>query len=438
MTGTTTLRVMTAGSVDDGKSTLIGRLLHDLDLITDDVLQDLKAASQRTGRGELDLSLYTDGLIAEREQGITIDVAYRYFRYKERSFILCDAPGHLQYTRNMVCAASQVDVVLIMVDARSGATEQTRRHLRIAEMLQVKNIIFVLNKLDLIDFSRQRFLEIQADLQKLSPVQVVPVCALDGDNIVHASHAIGDNRLHWYHGPTLIDILLKTQTPSRYRIESKLRLFVQSVLRPTGENNADLHDYRAITGRIDSGSLSVGQSIKVFNASGQDAQPCVVTKILTTSGSVQTAPAGASVSVTLSDEIDVARGDLIADSQDTPPSHLELTATWCWMHEKPAFVGQTLLVKQASRTVRAKIDAIVSKLDLVSGHFHSSIDNGASTLKANEIGKIKLRLMQPLLNDDYAKFPGTGSLIAIDPQKFDTLAAAVLGGDKVVNLTEQT
>jgi sulfate adenylyltransferase subunit 1 len=426
MTTTTTLRVMTAGSVDDGKSTLIGRLLHDLDLITDDVLHDLKTASQRTGRGELDLSLYTDGLIAEREQGITIDVAYRYFRYKERSFILCDAPGHLQYTRNMVCAASQVDVVLIMIDARSGPTEQTRRHLRIVEMLQVSTMIFVVNKLDLIDFSQQRFLEIQSELQRLAPVLVIPVCALEGDNIVHSSQAIGDNRIHWYVGPTLIELLLKTQSPSRYRAESKLRMFVQAVLRPTGENSLNLHDYRAIAGRIDSGSLSVGQSIKIFNASGLAPQNCIVTEIFSTSGSVKTAPAGASVSLTLSDEIDVARGDLITDSQDTPPSQMELTATWCWMHEKPAFIGQTILVKQASRTVRAKIASILSKLDLTSGHFCSTTSYGDETLQANEIGKIKLRLMQPLLNDDYTEFPGTGSLIAIDPQKFDTLGAAVL------------
>jgi sulfate adenylyltransferase subunit 1 len=421
-----TLRIMTAGSVDDGKSTLIGRLMHDLDLITDDILDDLKAASLRNGRGKLDLSLYTDGLIAEREQGITIDVAYRYFRYQDRSFILCDSPGHVQYTRNMVCAASQADVALIMIDARSGPTEQTHRHVRLAQMLQVAKLVFVVNKLDLVEFSQARFNDISSHLKTLASADIVPVCALDGDNVVHTSGLIGPNRLSWYSGPTLLEILLATNANSRFPVNSPLRFAVQSVVRPTGRQAEHLHDYRALAGRVESGSIAVGQRIQVSSVSSDVVQYSTVEAIHIFNGELQEAIAGDSISLVLSDDVDVARGDVIADAQVTLDASTELSAQWCWMHDKPAVIGQKLLIKQATRTVQARIISIDSRLDLTSGEFIDSIPGEIQTLAANEIAKIKLQLAQPLLNDFYAAMPRTGSLIAIDPQKLDTLAAAVI------------
>jgi sulfate adenylyltransferase subunit 1 len=421
-----TLRIMTAGSVDDGKSTLIGRLMHDLDLITDDILDDLKAASLRNGRGELDLSLYTDGLIAEREQGITIDVAYRYFRYQERSFILCDAPGHVQYTRNMVCAASQADVALIMIDARSGPTEQTHRHVRLAQMLKVAKLVFVVNKLDLVEFSQTRFDDISSHLKTLASADIVPVCALDGDNVVHTSGLIGPNRLSWYSGPTLLEILLATNANSRFPVDSPLRFAVQSVVRPTGRQADHLHDYRALAGRVESGSIAVGQRIQVSSVSSEVVQYSTVQAIHVFNGELQEAIAGDSISLVLSDDVDVARGDVIADADVVLDASTELSAQWCWMHDKPAVIGQKLLIKQATRTVQARIISIDSKLNLTSGEFIDSIPGEIQTLAANEIAKIKLQLAQPLLNDFYSAMPRTGSLIAIDPQKLDTLAAAVI------------
>ncbi len=423
-----TLRIMTAGSVDDGKSTLIGRLMHDLDLITDDVMQDLKAASKRNGRGELDLSLYTDGLAAEREQGITIDVAYRYFRHKDRSYVLCDAPGHVQYTRNMVCAASQSDVALVMIDARSGPTEQTRRHVRIAQMLQVSKLIFVVNKLDLIGFNKSKYDAICDELKSLTDTDIVPVCALDGDNVVHASATFGANRISWYQGPTLIELLAVTPENSRFPVTAPLRFSVQSVMRPTGKsNNAELfHDYRAFAGRIESGSLAVGQLVQINSASGDEIAQTNVSAIYASGKSLPMAVAGQCISITLTDDVGVSRGDMIAAAEVPLESAKDLIAQWCWMHEKPAVVGQKILIKQGTRTVQAKIISIDSKLNLDSGQFIETEDASAATLAANEIARIRMQLAQPLLSDSYAQLPRTGSLIAIDPQKLDTLGAAVI------------
>jgi sulfate adenylyltransferase subunit 1 len=425
---TSTLRIMTAGSVDDGKSTLIGRLMHDLDLITDDVMQDLKAASKRNGRGELDLSLYTDGLAAEREQGITIDVAYRYFRYQDRAYVLCDAPGHVQYTRNMVCAASQSDVALVMIDARSGPTEQTRRHVRVAQMLQVSKLIFVVNKLDLIGFEQSKYLAICAELKNLADADIVPVCALDGDNVVRASAAFGANRITWYQGPTLIELLALTPANSRFPISAPLRFSVQSVMRPTGKtHNAELlHDYRAFAGRIESGTLAVGQLVQVNSASGDEIPQTTVRAIYASGKSLPMAVAGQSISITLKDDVGVSRGDMIAAAEVLLDNSKDLIAQWCWMHEKPAVLGQKLLIKQGTRTVQAKIISIDSKLNLDSGQFEATVNTGVVTLAANEIARIRMQLAQPLLSDSYAQMPRTGSLIAIDPQKLDTLGAAVI------------
>jgi sulfate adenylyltransferase subunit 1 len=423
-----TLRIMTAGSVDDGKSTLIGRLMHDLDLITDDVMQDLKAASKRNGRGELDLSLYTDGLAAEREQGITIDVAYRYFRHQKRAYVLCDAPGHVQYTRNMVCAASQSDVALVMIDARTGPTEQTRRHVRIAQMLQVSKLVFVVNKLDLISFDQNRYDVICVELKRLADADIVPVCALDGDNVVHASASYGEHRISWYKGPTLIELLAVTPANSRFPAKAPLRFSVQSVMRPTGKNNNAelLHDYRAFAGRIESGTLAVGQLVQINSASGDEIAQTTVSAIYAAGKALPIAVAGQSISITLKDDVGVSRGDMIAETEIPLETTSELVAQWCWMHEKPALVGQKLLIKQGTRTVQAKIIAIESKLDLNTGQFVATIDDSSVRLATNEIAQIRMQLAQSLLSDSYVDMPRTGSLIAIDPQKLDTLGAAVI------------
>lgn len=423
-----TLRIMTAGSVDDGKSTLIGRLMHDLGLITDDIMQDLKAASKRNGRGELDLSLYTDGLAAEREQGITIDVAYRYFRHQDRAYVLCDAPGHVQYTRNMVCAASQADVALVMIDARSGPTEQTRRHVRVAQMLQVSKLVFIVNKLDLISFDQSKYDAICIELKSLANADIVPVCALEGDNVVHASASYGANRITWYHGPTLIELLAITPANSRFPVTAPLRFSVQSVMRPTGKGIKSelLHDYRAFAGRIESGTLAVGQLVQINSASGDEIAQTTVSAIYASGNSLPMAVAGQSISITLKEDVGVSRGDMIAAAEAQLHSSKELIAQWCWMHEKPAVIGQKVLIKQGTRTVQAKIISIDSKLNLDSGLFILTPEASVVTLAANEIARIRMQLAQPLLSDSYAQMPRTGSLIAIDPQKLDTLGAAII------------
>jgi sulfate adenylyltransferase subunit 1 len=416
-----TLRIMTAGSVDDGKSTLIGRLLYDLNLITDDVLSDLRSASLRNGRGELDLSLYTDGLVAEREQGITIDVAYRYFRYQDRAYILCDAPGHVQYTRNMVCAASQADVALIMIDARSGPTEQTKRHVRVAQMLNVAHLVFVVNKLDLVDYSQVRYQQVCDQLTRLATATIMPVSALDGENIVHPS-----KKIIWYGGPTLMELLASLSANARFPATAALRFTIQSVMRPTGKVAEHLHDFRALAGRVESGEIYVGQTVQINSCVEAINRTTIVQSIYRHGQSAQRALAGDSISVVLADDVGAARGDVIASSHEVINTSQTVHAQWCWMNEKPATIGQRILVKQATRTVQGKIVGIDAKMDLSTGQFYSTANQGEPTLTANEIGQVRLQMAYPLLIDDYKTLPRTGSLLLIDPQKLDTLGAAVI------------
>jgi sulfate adenylyltransferase subunit 1 len=423
------MRVMTAGSVDDGKSTLIGRLMHDLDLINDDVLADLKAASRRNGRGELDLSLYTDGLVAEREQGITIDVAYRYFKHGDRSFILCDAPGHVQYTRNMVCAASQADVALVMIDARQGATEQTHRHIRIAQLLNVSQIIIVVNKLDLVGFSQTIYDGIQLALQPiLKPEQsrFVPVCALEGDNIVHRSLAgTNDTRLSWYVGPTLLDLLNETPAQSRFPVNAPLRFVVQQIMRPTGNHPRAVshHDFRAISGRVESGVVCVGDKIVVQSAQSDYLSEATIKSIASFDGNLKQAQAGQSVYFELDHDLDVARGDIIAGKDSNVQFGRQLELVICWMHETSAKPGQRVLMAQGTRSVVAKIVAIDSVLNVVTGEY----ENGSQprSLQLNDIAKVRFECAQNVILDSYHDLPRTGSVILIDPVKYDTLAAGI-------------
>ena len=432
------LRIMTAGSVDDGKSTLIGRLMYDLDLITDDLLSDLKGASKRNGRGDLDLSLFTDGLTAEREQGITIDLAYRYFRYQERNFILCDSPGHVQYTRNMVCGASQSDVALIMIDARTGPIEQTLRHWRVTQWLRVPTVIFVVNKLDLVGFSQDRFNEIEQQLVQLQKgdgagLQVVPVCALDGDNVVYPSAASDQcQRLTWYQGPTLVQLLFRQSTRNAFDHDAALRFTVQRVMRPTGKAiDATHHDFRALSGRVESGTLHVGQTIQAISADTGALRQSKITSIHTYDAALDSASAGMNVSVVLADDLDITRGDVLASSEHPPASTQNISLQWCWMSEQPARIGQRVLFKQGARSVHANIVEIGARLNLESGLFedrkNKDTKNGNSdvSVQLNEIVQIHLQLARPVLADLYAQFPRTGAAILLDPLKFDTLAAGV-------------
>jgi sulfate adenylyltransferase subunit 1 len=432
------LRIMTAGSVDDGKSTLIGRLMFDLNLMPDDILADLKAASRRNGRGELDLSLFTDGLMAEREQGITIDVAYRYFNHQGRPFILCDSPGHVQYTRNMVCAASQADVALIMIDARQGPTEQSLRHLRIAQWLRVPSIVFVINKMDLVAFSQERYLELVAELKPLLAsdqnqeqhhFEFIPVVAIDGDNIVTRSHA--EERLAWYAGPTLIDVIESSQSLSGFKSDSDFRFTVQLVLRPTSHEAGVLHDFRGLAGRIESGRVRVGDVVASSSPEGIERFSKVADMFRLTGDSMESldsAQAGESVSITLSDDLDISRGDTLyapqAQTNAGPQLSRQLTAQLCWMSETPARVGQRLLVKQGARTSIANLEAINATLDLKLGQF-ISVD-AQQEIKLNEVASVSLAFAQSMLSDRYAELPRTGSLLVLEPNSFDSLAAGIV------------
>ncbi len=450
------LRIMTAGSVDDGKSTLIGRLMYDLNLMPDDILDDLRAASRRNGRGELDLSLFTDGLMAEREQGITIDVAYRYFNHQGRPFVLCDSPGHVQYTRNMVCAASQADVALIMIDARQGPTEQSLRHLRIAQWLRVPSIVFVINKMDLVAFSQNRYQTLVQQLQALLsapptsqpsdlatssldaaaslvsatvPAQhhfeFIPVVAVDGDNIVIRS--TDESRLAWYHGPSLIEVIESSQSSSGFRPSAALRFTVQLVSRPTGREAGHMHDFRGLAGRVESGQVRIGDPVSSTSPEG-------IERTSTISGIYRLAAddmelldhalAGQSVTLTLADDLDISRGDTLYRPEQKPKVSRTLDAQLCWMSETPARLGQRVLVKQGARTSLGKIEAITETLDLKTGEFHRV--EGVQELRLNEVVSVSLTLAQGLLTDSFQELPRTGSLLLLDPNSLDSIAAGIV------------
>ncbi len=398
-------RIMTAGSVDDGKSTLIGRLLFDLELIDDDVLADLRTASLRRGRGELDLSLFTDGLSAEREQGITIDVAFRYFRYQQRAFILADSPGHVQHTRNMACAASLADCAVILVDARTGPTEQTARHTRIARMMGVRSLIFAINKIDLVGYSQSVFEERCTQLASSPGVNavdlVIPVSALLGHNIVHRS-----DHYPWYSGPTLIEALVAQPEQRGFDTHAALRFPVQGVTRPTGHGGAGtLHDFRGIAGRIETGRLNLGDRLRIAGTS----QSATLKQIHTFDGDRENASAGQAVQIVLDDDLDLSRGDTLIRADDvlSESSH-ELSLDLCWMSEQRLIPKRRLLFKQGTRTTAG------------------FLETGELDISLNSLSRVKLNTADALLNDDYAAFRRTGALIVIDPQSFDTLGAGMI------------
>jgi sulfate adenylyltransferase large subunit len=400
------VRLVTAGSVDDGKSTLIGRLLYDTKQILADQLEHIEQTSKRRGDSYVNLALLTDGLRAEREQGITIDVAYRSFVTARRRFQLADAPGHVQYTRNMVTGASTADVAIILVDARKGVIEQTRRHSYIVSILGIRHVVVAVNKMDLVAFSEERLREIEAELEPLGlqDVRVIPMSALRGDNVVGRGEG-----MPWYDGPTLLEHLETVEIAGDRDLEHR-RFPVQWVIRPMADEH---HDYRGYAGQVAGGLWRAGDEVVVL-PSGR----------LTTVAAVepQTPVAGMAATISLADHLDVSRGDMLADPERPPTVARELEATVCWMAEKPLEPRAKLAIKQTTRTVRAVVDELVSVVDI-----HTLEEQpGPERLELNDIATVRLRLSEPLAVDPYAENRTTGAFILIDESTNDTVAAGMI------------
>ncbi|MBB4682538.1 sulfate adenylyltransferase subunit 1 [Amycolatopsis jiangsuensis] len=412
------LRLATAGSVDDGKSTLVGRLLYDTKSVLADQLDAVTRASVDKGLSTPDLSLLVDGLRSEREQGITIDVAYRYFATPKRSFVLADTPGHVQYTRNTVTGASTAQLAVLLVDARNGVVEQTRRHAAVLALLGVPRLVLAVNKIDLLDYDETTFTviakEFTAHAESLgydpASVVTIPVSALHGDNVATRS-----GRTPWYDGPTLLEHL-ETVPVAPDPHDSPLRFPVQYVIRP---RTPEYPDYRGYAGQIAAGTVRPGDEIVVLPQGIRSH----VERIDTADGPLGEAGAGSSVTLLLTEDIDITRGDLIA-AADAPPSVTdEITGTVCWLSSKPLKPGARVLVKHGARTVQALTDELHARFD---EQTLSSVDD-PETLELNDIGRVTLRLAEPLPVDDYGSSPRTGAFLVIDPKDGDTLAAGLVG-----------
>ena len=425
----TLFRFATAGSVDDGKSTLVGRLLHDAKAILADQLEQVTATSRDRGfaHGDFDFALLTDGLRAEREQGITIDVAYRYFSTGRRSFILADCPGHVQYTRNMVTGAATAAAAIVLVDARKGVVEQTRRHLAVVSLLRVAHVIIAVNKIDLIGFDETRYDEIERETGRvaaelgLSGIRVLPVSALEGDNIVDRSE-----RTPWYDGLTLLELL--ETLPSQQETVShaaEFRLPVQLVLRPQGglaptipaEEAERYRDFRGFAGRISSGTVRVGDRVEVLP--GRLAT--TVTGIHVAGDEADAATTSQSVTLTLADDVDAARGALIVGAGTAPAGQKEAVVELFQLDPRSVTTGTRVLVKHGTATVQAVIAEVLSRYDLETLAHHD-----ADTLAVNEIGRVRIRLASELPLEPYARGREGGALLLIHPADGATLAAATV------------
>ncbi|MGN6087911.1 MAG: sulfate adenylyltransferase subunit 1 [Actinomycetales bacterium] len=412
------LRLVISGSVDDGKSTLIGRLLYDSKQILTDQLEALRLASERRNGGRaLDLSLLTDGLRAEREQGITIDVAYRYFSTRSRSFVLADTPGHVQYTRNMVTGASDAELAVILVDARKGVVEQTRRHAAVAALLRVPHVVVAVNKMDLVADQQAVYAGVTSDVQclaaqlGLSDVVTIPVSALRGDNVVDRSGA-----MPWYDGPTLLEHLEHVPAGTRAQ-EQPFRLPVQVVLRAGPEVDPD---YRGYAGQVVSGTVTVGQEVVVLPSPGRHTARVVGIDGL--HGPQDLAVAQESVTLRLDRELDIARGDLLAAVEDQPVVTQELEAVVCWLDEREAHAGERLLLQSGTRVVRARLEQVVDRLDI------ETLEHvPAECVGLNDLATVRLRLAEPVAVDDYARLRGTGAFLLVQPDDGATLAAGMVG-----------
>jgi len=401
------MRLATAGSVDDGKSTLIGRLLHDAKAILADQLDDLHGRD-----GALDLSRLTDGLRAEREQGITIDVAYRYFATAKRSFILADTPGHVQYTRNMVTGASTADLAIVLVDARNGVVEQTKRHAFIAALLGIPHVVLAVNKMDLVDYDEQVFDRIVTDFSAFArrldvrDVAFIPMSALEGDNVVDRSEAMG-----WYAGLPLLEHLETVQIAADRNLD-ELRFPVQYVIRDHAT------DYRGYAGRIASGVVRPGDEVLVLPG----GQTTTVEAIDTLDGPLDEAVPPLSVTLRLADDLDISRGDLICGPDDRPSLERELTADVCWMADAPLRPRGRYLIKHAAHTVAAMVDELVDRVDV-----HTlDREDAPPELALNDIGRVRLRTARPVAFDAYARNRATGSFIVIDEATNETVGAGMI------------
>jgi len=412
------LRFNTCGSVDDGKSTLIGRLLYDSKSLMEDQLEALERSADITGGGQINLANLTDGLRAEREQGITIDVAYRYFATPQRKFIIADTPGHIQYTRNMVTGASSANLSIVLVDARLGVVEQSRRHTCIASLLRIPHLVVAINKMDLVDWSEERFIEIRDQFEEFLPrldikdVKFIPLSALNGDNVVHPSpHA------PWYPGPTLLGHLESVHVGSDWNLAG-FRLPVQWVNRPSRPHDPHLHDFRGFSGQIAGGIVRPGQKVMVLPS----GLVSTVKSIWTYDGPLAEAFCPQSVTLELEQDIDVSRGDMIVGAENLPGANAELDAKVCWMHPRPLERGRKYLLKHTTRSVQAVVTAIRNRINMST--FEPEPE--PSALALNDIGQIGLKTAKPLIYDGYANNRLTGSFILIEPGANATVAAGML------------
>ncbi|MBA2293538.1 MAG: GTP-binding protein [Actinobacteria bacterium] len=408
------LRLVTCGSVDDGKSTLIGRLLFDTKQVMADQLEHVEETSERRGDGYVNLALLTDGLRAEREQGITIDVAYRSFVTPSRRFQLADAPGHVQYTRNMVTGASTADVAVVLLDARHGVIEQTRRHTYIAAMLGIPHIVFAVNKMDLVDFDESPFRAIETELTELASrldvrdALAIPIAALPGDNVVDPSE-----RLSWWDGGTFLE-RLETIAIAGDRDAAHRRFPVQWVIRPMSDEH---HDFRGYAGQVAGGEWRAGDEVVVLPS----GRTTTVAAVETHDRALDVAVQGQSVVIRLADALDVARGDMLCDPADAPVVARELEAIVCWMSERPAANGARLAVKHTTRWTRAILDEVCSVLDVEK--FEQVPADG---LALNDLARVRLRLAGPLLVDPYSVNRQTGSFVLVDEATNETVGAGMV------------
>jgi bifunctional enzyme CysN/CysC/sulfate adenylyltransferase subunit 1 len=413
------LRFNTCGSVDDGKSTLIGRLLYDSKSLMEDQLEALERSADITGGGQINLANLTDGLRAEREQGITIDVAYRYFATPKRKFIVADTPGHVQYTRNMVTGASTANLSIVLVDARLGVIEQTRRHTYLAALLGIPHLVIAVNKMDLVDWSEDRFLEIRDAIEAFLPkldvfkdVKFVPISALNGDNVVAFS-----KQTPWYCGPTLLGHLETVHIASDWNL-SGFRFPVQWVNRPNNPTDKQLHDFRGLSGQLAGGIVKVGQKIMVL-PSGMKS---TVKEIWTYDGPLQEAFCPQSVTLVLEHDIDISRGDMIVGLDNLPGMTTELRGRVCWMNPRPLQRGRKYFLKQTTQTVQAIVSSLESRIDIET---FDSIPEPAE-LGVNDIGEIRFRTSKPLIFDGYGNNRLTGSFILVEQGTNQTVAAGML------------
>ncbi len=409
------LRFITAGSVDDGKSTLIGRLLYDSKSILSDQLEALERQSKNKDEGSIDLALLTDGLRAEREQGITIDVAYKYFSTPKRKFIIADAPGHIQYTRNMVTGASNAQLMIILVDARNGIVEQTRRHTIIASLLNMPHVVVAINKMDLVEFSQDVYNNIVIEYAAIAKslglkhISFIPISALNGDNIVDKS-----NHMNWYEGPCLLDFLETVSIDSEINL-THARMPVQYVIRPQTE---ELPDYRGYAGKIISGVYRVGDEIVVLPAGLKSR----LTQIETNLRSVEEAVAGQAVILHLEDDIDISRGDVLVKKDHPPMTGQDLEVLLCWMDSKPLKPGNKYLVQHNSRRIKSVVKEIEYRLDV------NSLEKveGIESVGLNEIVRAKIKTASPLAYDLYKDLRVNGGLILIDETSNVTVGACMI------------